>query len=457
MHPLSPLRPLLPRRSGDHIRWEGLRGSSRSLAIAAAAREFPGLTLVIAPDAATADALRTEIAFFTRNGGVAALGAAPLADADGGPRMPASRAETPGLPLVLPDWETLPYDALSPHQDIVSERLATLHAMPGASDGTLVATVATLMGRVAPRGFVEGNSLRLAEGDRLDLEVERRRLDLGGYRCVSQVMEHGEFAVRGSLLDLFPTGAERPYRIDLFDADVETIRTFDPESQRSIDRVESIRVLPAREFPLDPEAIGRFRAAWRVRFEGNPNACPVYRDVSEGFAPAGIEYWLPLFFDRTGTVFDYLPESTFVIELPGAREQASAFWEDTAERYEQRRHDVERPVLAPREIFLAPDELGGALAPYPRANVRDEPDEALARADPDPLEDSPAPCSRPLRPGGSGRSAPATPGRSGTGPRPGRVRDHERSRPACRSARIGPVRPLQAVPRTVPGPGPSPR
>ena len=403
MHPLSPLRPLLPRRSGDRIRWEGLRGSSRSLAIAAAAREFPGLTLVIAPDAATADALRTEVAFFTGSSETEEL-AAPLGAANGGAPMPVSRIGEPGLPLVLPDWETLPYDALSPHQDIVSERLATLHAMPGASGGTLVATVATLMGRVAPRGFVEGNSLRLAEGDRLDLEVERRRLDLGGYRCVSQVMEHGEFAVRGSLLDLFPTGAERPYRIDLFDADVETIRTFDPETQRSIDRVESIRVLPAREFPLDPEAIGRFRAAWRVRFEGNPNACPVYRDVSEGFAPAGIEYWLPLFFDWTGTVFDYLPESTFVIELPGAREQASAFWEDTAERYEQRRHDVERPVLAPREIFLAPDELGGALAPYPRANVRDGPDEALARVGHGPLEDSPAPCSHPLPP-----EAPADP------------------------------------------------
>ena len=384
MQPLSPLRPRLPRRSGDRIRWEGLRGSSRSLAVAAAAREFPGLTLVVAPDAASADALRTEIAFFAGSGEAEGgegerKPVAPVEVIGSAPRAPAPRADGGSAPpLLLPDWETLPYDALSPHQDIVSERLATLHALPQASGGTLVTTVSTLMGRVAPRGFVEGNSLRLAVGDRLDLDAERRRLDLGGYRCVSQVMEHGEFAVRGSLLDLFPTGAERPCRIDLFDTEVESIRRFDPESQRSLDRVESIRVLPARELPLDPEAVGRFRAAWRVRFEGNPNACPVYRDVSEGFAPAGIEYWLPLFFDRTGTVFDYLPGSTLVIELSGAREQADAFWNDTAERYEQRRHDAERPVLAPREIFLPPDELGRALAPYPRIMVRDEPDEAPA-------------------------------------------------------------------------------
>ena len=419
MQLLSPLRPLLPRRSGDRIHWEGLRGSSRSLAVAAAARAFPGLTLVVAPDAATADALRTEIAFFAGSGEAGK----PAGAAAGAPRAPVSRvAGESTRPLLLPDWETLPYDALSPHQDIVSERLATLHALPEASGGTLVATASTLMGRVAPREFVEGNRLRLAVGDRLDLEAERQRLDLGGYRCVSQVMERGEFAVRGSLLDLFPTGAERPYRIDLFDTEVDTIRRFDPESQRSLDRVESIRVLPARELPLDPEAIGRFRAAWRVRFEGNPNACPVYRDVSEGFAPAGIEYWLPLFFDQTGAVFDYLPESTLVIELPGVREQASAFWEDTTERYEQRRHDAERPVLTPRELFLAPDELGGALASYPRAMVRDEPDEGRSHAGPDALTPPPAPAPRPPLPDAPGARLPpraldraVTRGRAGFG------------------------------------------
>ena len=396
MHRLSPLRPLLPRRSGDRIHWEGLKGSSRSLAIASTAREFSGLTLVVAPDAAAADALRVEIAFFTgcgepgpgggtdlraTRGGVGAPAHAGSPGGRGGPTPPSSRPVEPAVPLLhLPDWETLPYDALSPYQDIVSERLATLNALPGTRRGILIATAATLMGRVAPRGFVEGNSLLLSVGDRLEIEETRRRLDLGGYRCVSQVMEHGEFAVRGSLLDLFPTGAERPYRIDLFDAEVETIRTFEPESQRSLDRADAIRLLPAREFPLDAEAIGRFRAAWRARFEGNPNACPVYRDVSEGFAPAGIEYWLPLFFDRTGTLFDFLPDSVLVIELPRVREQADAFWRDTGERHEQRRHDIERPVLAPGELFLAPDEFGGSIAAYPRAILHEDP------ADPSPCD-----------------------------------------------------------------------
>ena len=394
MQRLSPLRPLLPRRSGDRVHWEGLKGSSRSLAIAAAAREFSGLTLVIAPDAAIADAIRTEIAFFTESGEPAGSAATPGHE----PRIPPSRPDEPPLPLHLPDWETLPYDALSPHQDIVSERLATLYSLPDTNRGILIASAATVMGRVVPREFVEGNSLLLSIGDRLDLEAARRRLDLGGYRCVSQVMEHGEFAVRGSLLDLFPTGAERPYRIDLFDAEVETIRTFDPESQRSHDRADSVRLLPAREFPLDPDAIGRFRAAWRARFEGNPNACPIYRDVSEGFAPAGIEYWIPLFFDRTDTLFDYLPHATLVIELPRVREQASAFWGDTGERHEQRRHDAERPILAPGELFLAPDELGGALAAYPRVVIRNDPEDAGPdfgpQADSSDTVDTPATSSR---------------------------------------------------------------
>ena len=382
---------MLPRRSGERIRWEGLKGSSRSIAISAAAREFPGLTLVVAPDAATADALRTEIAFFAGRTGPSAggpgdprdgfPGQAPSAPARKTPPGAAGPAEARVPLLHLPDWETLPYDALSPHQDIVSERLATLHALPDARRGILVATVSTLLARIAPRGFVEGNTLRLSLGDRLELDATRRQLEIGGYRCVSQVMEHGEFAVRGSLLDLFPTGAARPYRIDLFDAEVDTIRTFDPESQRSLDRTESIRLLPAREFPLDQAAIGRFRAAWRARFEGNPNACPVYRDVSEGFAPAGIEYWLPLFFDRTDTLFDYLPESVLVVELARSREQAAAFWEDTGERHEQRRHDTERPVPPPGELFLAPHELGAALAAYPRVVVRADPADAGSERD----------------------------------------------------------------------------
>ena len=338
----------------------------------AAAREFAGLTLVVAPDAATAEAVRAEITFFGGNGHRDGPPAEIPASPGPGSRAVAAVRPDPAPPLHLPDWETLPYDALSPHPDITSERLATLYALPDTHRGVLVVAANTLMGRIAPRAFVENNSLLLSVGDRLDLDAARARLDLGGYRCVSQVMEHGEFAVRGSLLDLFPTGAERPFRIDLFDAEVETIRTFDPETQRSIGQAHSIRLLPAREFPLEREAIGRFRTAWRARFEGNPNACPVYRDVSEGFAPAGIEYWMPLFFESPGTVFDFLPEATLVVELPRVRDQVDAFWADTGDRYEQRRHDAESPVLTPRELFLPPDELGHALSSYPRAVLRDD-------------------------------------------------------------------------------------
>ena len=402
---------MLPSRAGDRRYWEGLKGSSRSLAIAAAARAFPGLTLVIAPDAATADALRAEIAFFSGGCGPSTSGGSTppdpreAAEISSGDRAPATRP----LPLLhLPDWETLPYDAISPHQDIVSERLATLYALPGAECGVLVIAAATLMGRIAPRGFVEGNSLLLASGDLLDLDETRARLELGGYRCVSQVMEHGEFAVRGSLLDLFPTGAERPYRIDVFDTEVETIRTFDPESQRSLDRTDSIRLLPAREFPFDPEAVRRFRTGWRSRFEGNPNACPVYRDVSEGFTPTGIEYWLPLFFERTATLFDYLPDSTLIVELPRVRDQAGAFWADTGERHEERRHDAERPLLAPAELFLAPDELGRAIAAYPRVVLQDDaPDgdeDTAAATDSTPSSSRPPPDDH-----GRGRAEPAAP------------------------------------------------
>ncbi len=436
----SPLHPPIPRRGGDRTHWEGLRGASRSLAIASAARDFPGPLLVVAPDAGTAERVRTEIAFFTAAGSdsvqdPASAGPIPIpTGADGGdpaagtgePRLPATApvlvdaggegpapdgvgedgapaarqdAAPPPRLLHLPDWETLPYDLLSPHQEIVSERLAALYALPATERGVLVASAPTLMGRLASRGFVEANSLMLATGDRLDLEAACLRFELGGYRRTAQVMEHGEFAVRGSLIDVFPAGAERPCRIDLFDAEVETIRTFDPESQRSHEgRLDSIRLLPAREFPLDPEAIERFRGAWRTRFEGNPNACPVYRDVSDGFAPAGIEYWLPLFFEATATLFDYLPPATLVVELPGAREQAQAFWADTGERYEQRRHDLERPLLPPGELFLRPDELGAALAAHPRAVVREAPDDAGdataagggGAADSRPPQDAPA-------------------------------------------------------------------
>jgi transcription-repair coupling factor (superfamily II helicase) len=254
----------MPSARGSRRRWTSLYGSSRGLAIAGAARTHGGPLMVVTPDAPAAQRLEDEIRFF--------LG-----------------EDEPGIPLVnFPDWETLPYDVFSPHQDIISERLATLGQLASLTRGVLIVPVTTLMVRIGPREYLDANSLTLGEGDTLDLTDMRRRLELAGYRCVSQVMEHGEFAVRGSLLDLFPMGSQLPYRIDLMDDEVDSIRTFDAETQRSVTRVADVRLLPGREFPLTPESIAYFRSQWRAHFEGDPTACPIYRDVSQSLAPAAL-------------------------------------------------------------------------------------------------------------------------------------------------------------------------
>jgi len=341
----SPLHPLIAHRPGERLRWGRLYGSSAGLAIASAAAEQQGLVLVVTADAATATRLEYELRFYL--------------------------AHDDSLPVLhFPDWETLPYDAFSPHQDIISERLATLYRLPALQRGVLIAPVATLMHRVAPQQYLAGHSLLLDVGQRLDLEAMRRRLESSGYRCVSQVIEHGEFAVRGSLLDLYPMGSNLPFRIELFDDEVESIRTFDPESQRSLDKVEHVQLLPAREFPLHDEAIKQFRQNYRLQFEGDPQRSLIYRDVSNGLAPPGIEYYLPLFFEQTATLFDYLPAQTLVLSTDGTDAAADGFWHECKERHEQLRHNIERPLLAPEQVFLRGDEIMGRLAAYPRTSLQ---------------------------------------------------------------------------------------
>ncbi|MDX1434647.1 MAG: transcription-repair coupling factor, partial [Gammaproteobacteria bacterium] len=336
----SVLAPRLPSKKGLRERWTSLYGASRGLAIAGAASAHDGPLMVVTPDAPSAQRLEDEMRFF--------LGGA-----------------VDEVPLVgFPDWETLPYDTFSPHQDIVSERLAALTRLASMDKGVLIVPVTTLMVRIAPGTYLDANRLVLAEGDTLDLTDMRSRLDLAGYRCVSQVMEHGEFAVRGSLLDLFPMGSACPYRIDLLDDEVDSIRTFDPDTQLSVAKIASIRLLPAREFPLTPESIARFRSQWRAHFEGDPTACPIYRDVSQNIAPAGIEYYLKLFFEETATLLDYLQSATLVVTLEDTHAAALGFWEEIAERYEQRRYDRERPLLPPEEVFLPVDELFAGLKSY---------------------------------------------------------------------------------------------
>ncbi|MDQ2694500.1 MAG: transcription-repair coupling factor, partial [Pseudomonadota bacterium] len=325
--PVQPLALAELPPPGGVGRWGRLHGGSQALLLAAVAQRHPGLVLAIAPDSQSALRLESELAFFT-GGSVATL--------------------------VFPDWETLPYDVFSPHQDIVSQRLATLYRLPARQRGMLIVPVATLMQRLAPRSYLDSHALLLRVGERLDLDSLRQRLEAAGYACVSQVMEHGEFAVRGSLLDLYPAGAERPYRIDLLDDEVESIRTFDPDSQLSIAKVDAIELLPAREFPLDKAAITRFRQAFRTHFEGDPQSSPIYREVSNGNAPGGIEYYLPLFFEATATLFDYLPATALAVRLEGVEAAMAAFHAQIIQRYEQRRHDRERPLLPPHQLFLEP-------------------------------------------------------------------------------------------------------
>ncbi len=335
----SPLTPPLPTRPGERILWGRLQGAATALAIAAAARSHPGLVLALVEDVQAAGRLRDALTFFLGEG--AERGAIPL--------------------LGFPDWETLPYDCFSPLPELVSERLLTLHRLPGLKRGVLVVPVATLLQRLPPRDYVDDQSLVLAVGERLDFDATRRRLERCGYSCVPQVKGHGEFAVRGSILDCFPMGSTEPLRIDLLDDEVDTIRTFDPETQRTRERLTWVRMLPAREFPLSEEAISGFRQRYRMLFEGDPKTSLIYREVSEGRTPGGLEYYLPLFFEETATLFDYLPEGVLALESNRCREAAAAFLAGVEARYEQHRHDVERPLLPPARIYLAADELAHRL------------------------------------------------------------------------------------------------
>ncbi len=333
-------QPLLPDARRPLVRWTGLHGSAAALALAEAARQDDRPWLVIEPDSRSLERRRAELGFFVRE----------------------------GLPvLTLPDWEVLPWDLFSPLPDIVSERLRTLAELPGLRRGLVLVTLDTLLQRLAPSGWVAARSFDLAVGDTLALEAFRMRLIEAGYASVAQVGAPGEFAVRGSLLDVFPMGTEHPLRIDLFDDRIDAIRRFDPETQRSLDALPALRLLPAREFPLDPDAIRAFRRRWRSRFEGDPTRSPLYTGVSDGYAPAGIEFWSPLFFDDTGTLFDYLPARTVIADLTQDREDGLArAWRSLQDRHAERSGDIERPLLEPREIFLTPEEIESGLAAYSR-------------------------------------------------------------------------------------------
>ena len=273
---------------------------------------------------------------------------------------------------LLPDWEILPYDAFSPHQDLVSERLATLHEMlTGACDIVLI-PITTALQKLAPPQFLAAHTFFFKKGDTLNEQALRHQLQEAGYDPVTAVVRPGEYSIRGGLIDLFPMGSALPYRIDLFGNEIDQIRSFDPDSQRSLFPVAEIRLLPGHEFPLDEAARTAFRGRWREIFEGDPSKCSIYKDIGNGIPSAGIESYLPLFFESTATVLDYLPtyQQPAWIGLHGELESAMKnFWHDTSQRYKFLSHDPARPVLPPKDLYLQHDELFALIKPYPRLEL----------------------------------------------------------------------------------------
>ncbi|MEW5972440.1 MAG: transcription-repair coupling factor [Pseudomonadota bacterium] len=342
----------LPLRPRDPLYWRRPPGAALALLLAETARRHEGPLLVIAPGMQDAYRLEAELGFFL------------------------DQAEVPVL--VFPDTETLPYDLFSPHQDLVAQRLATLDRLPELKRGVVIVSAPSLLMRLPPTNYVRGRTLQLARGQRLDVEAFRQRLGDAGYRLVTQVMEHGEFAVRGAILDLFPSGQALPVRVDLFDDEIESLRLFDPETQRSLETIEALNLLPAREYPLDEEGIRHARKAWGNYFDTAGR--DLVRQLQQGLPFPGIEYYLPLFFDGLATLFDYLPPKTICLSLPGLDAATDDFLREAHGRYEQRRHDRERPLLPPKMLFISKDQLGTLLHERLQVRVLAEDDPAFPQA-----------------------------------------------------------------------------
>lgn len=332
---------LLPEKVGMHRAWSGLHGAAGALVLKRFAESHSGLILLVTRDSSSAQDWQGALQFF----------------------------ETPGIassaPVMhFPDWETLPYDAFSPHQDIISERLATLSILPTQRTGVLVVPITTLLQRITPRTYLAGAHFDFTEGQTFKPNEQRLILDAAGYTPTNTVTERGQYAVRGAVMDIFPMGAAHPIRIDLFDDEIDTLRTFDPDSQRTLERVSKMQLLPAKEFPFDEAAVANFRDQWHHRFNVDVRRCSIYQDVSSYIAPNGVEYYLPFFFSELGTLFDYLAHDTLCVLEQGAEQAAQLHWQAINSRYESLRHDVERPILPPSDLFLPLDQLHGQINEY---------------------------------------------------------------------------------------------
>ncbi|WP_455427790.1 transcription-repair coupling factor [Dryocola sp. LX212] len=334
----------LPVKAGDQRLLGELTGSACATEVAEIVERHGGPVVLIAPDMQNALRLHDEISQFTDS-----------------------------LVMNLADWETLPYDSFSPHQEIISSRLSTLYQLPTMKRGVLILPVNTLMQRVCPHSYLHGHALVMKKGQQLSRDNLRSQLEQAGYRSVDQVMEHGEFATRGALLDLYPMGSDQPYRIDFFDDEIDSLRVFDVDTQRTLEEVEAINLLPAHEFPTDKNAIELFRSQWRDTFEVKRDAEHIYQQVSKGTLPAGIEYWQPLFFSEPlPPLFSYFPKNTLLVNTGDLESSAERFWLDASARFENRGVDPMRPLLPPESLWLRVDELFSELKTWPRIQLKTE-------------------------------------------------------------------------------------
>lgn len=337
-------QPDIPTQPNDHKILGNVLQGADALAISEIAEQNQNLTVVVTPDTRSAVRLSRIL----------------------------SELSSQNVCL-FPDWETLPYDTFSPHQEIISSRLSALFHLQNAKKGIFLLPISTLMQRLCPPQYLQHNVLLIKKGDRLVIDKMRLQLEAAGYRAVEQVLEHGEYAVRGALLDLFPMGSVVPFRLDFFDDEIDSIRTFDVDTQRTLDEITSINLLPAHEFPTDDKGIEFFRVQFRETF-GEIRRDPehIYQQISKGTLISGIEYWQPLFFSEMATLFDYLPEQTLFVDMENNQTQGERFYQDAKQRYEQRKVDPMRPLLSPEKLWLNVDEVNRRLKSYPRITFKAE-------------------------------------------------------------------------------------
>jgi len=330
----------VPPLGNGNLNLGSLSGSALAISMMEIAKRHDGLSVLLCNDTSAALKLEAELSFLAQQHDISVL--------------------------LFPDWETLPYDNFSPHQDIISQRLETLYHLPNMEQGILILPVATAMSQLAPSAFLQGNSLLLSVDEERDPTLLKGQLEGAGYQNVHQVLAHGEYSQRGSILDIYPMGSKQPYRIDYIDHCVDSIAFFDPETQRSKDKVSSIRILPAHEFPTHKLAIEQFRSNWREKFDASNEPDSIYQQVTKKIWPAGIEYYLPLFFDKCATIFDYLPTQSQLLTFGDIHQAAHDYYSDVESRYEDRRYDRRRPILEPHQLFTRVEELFSQLKTLPK-------------------------------------------------------------------------------------------